>query len=255
MALEIDIFTCRSDNFGYLLHDTGTGRTATLDAPEEGPIREALKRTGWSLTDVLITHHHADHTDAIAPLKADFGAKVTGPRGEAGKISGLDVLVSGGDEVMLGETRLRIFDTPGHTLGHIAYFDAEGEHLFTGDALFSLGCGRMFEGTPEPMWAGLKALRNLPDSVKIYFGHEYTKANAAFALSIDPDNEALKRRAEDVEHLRSRREPTTPSDLGMEKQANPFLRADDPDLARRMGLEGSDPAEVFAAIRKAKDNF
>ncbi len=255
MALEIDIFTCRSDNFGYLLHDAGTGKTAAVDAPEEEPIREALERTGWSLTDIFITHHHADHTAAIQPLKADFGARVTGPRGEAGKISGLDVLVSGGDEVLLGATRLQIFDVPGHTLGHIAYFDAEGENLFTGDSLFSLGCGRMFEGTPGPMWAGLVTLRDLPDGVKVYFGHEYSKANAAFALSIDPNNGALKRRAEEVEQLRAKGEPTTPSALGMEKQANPFLRADNPDLARRMGLADADPAEVFAAIRKAKDNF
>lgn len=255
MALKVEIFPCRSDNFGYLLHDEATSATAALDAPEEAPIRAALARTGWNLTDIFITHHHPDHVEAIPALKADLGATVTGPRAEQDKIGGLDVLVSGGDQVMLGETTFDIIDVPGHTLGHIAYYDLAGFHLFAADALFSLGCGRMFEGTPGPMWDGLKKLRALPDDTLLYCGHEYTRANARFALSVDPDNHALQARAEEVERQLADGEHTIPTRMGDEKKQNPFLRADDPVLARKIGLADADPAEVFAALRKAKDNF
>jgi len=255
MALSVEIFECLSDNYGYLLHDSETGATAAIDAPEEAPIRAALKRTGWSLTDIFVTHHHADHTDGIAGLKKEFGARVTGPRAESGKIQGLDELVAGGDVVNLGNISFNIYDTPGHTLGHIVYHDPQGRHLFTADALFSLGCGRMFEGTPGPMWAGLAALRDLPDDTLIYCGHEYTTANAAFALSIDPDNQALKARSDEVARQRANKEFTIPVTMGAEKAINPFLRADDPAMAKLMQLEGANPADVFAAIRKAKDNF
>lgn len=255
MALVVDIFECLSDNYGYLVHDEATGATATIDAPEEAPIRAALARTGWTLTDIFITHHHADHTDGIAGLKSDFGAKVTGPRAEQDKIAGLDVLVAGGDTVKLGDTEFKIYNAPGHTLGHIIYSDEASKHLFTADALFSLGCGRMFEGTPGPMWEGLKALRDLDDETLIYCGHEYTAANAAFALSVDPDNEGLKARAEEVTSQRAAGTFTIPVTMGAEKAINPFLRADTPEMAANMNLTGSTSADVFAAIRKAKDNF
>jgi hydroxyacylglutathione hydrolase len=255
MGLIVDVFSARSDNYGYLVCDEPSGRVAAIDAPDVQAIETALVHRGWRLTDILITHHHGDHTEAIAPLKADYGARVTGPRAEAGKIDGLDVLVEAGDEVELGETRFAVIATPGHTLGHITYHNAAGGHVFTGDALFSLGCGRMFEGTPGPMWEGLKRLRALPDDTLVYCGHEYTAANARFALSVDPDNPALQARAAEVAQLRSAGRFTIPARLGEEKQANPFLRADALELAKAMGLDGSDPAAVFAALRKAKDNF
>lgn len=255
MTLDVDMFECLSDNYGYLVHDPASGATAAIDAPEEAPIRAALARTGWKLTDIFVTHHHADHTDGIAGLKAEFGAKVTGPRAEADKISGLDTLVGGGDEVTLGNATFKIFDTPGHTLGHIVYFAPDSKILFAADALFSLGCGRMFEGTPGPMWLGLKTLRDLSDETQLYAGHEYTAANAKFALSIDPDNPALIARADEITRQRAENSFTMPVSLGQEKAINPFLRADDPEIARLMQLPDADPAEVFAAIRKAKDNF
>lgn len=255
MGLIVDVFAARSDNFGYLVHDQASGRTAAIDAPEAGPIRAALDQRGWTLTDIFITHHHIDHVEAIADLKQAFGTRVVGPRDEADKIEGLDELVGDGDTLELGETRFAVMATPGHTLGHVVFYDAEGGHLFSADALFSLGVGRMFEGTPGPMWAGLKRLRELPDDTLVYCGHEYTQSNAKFALSIDPDNAALKTRAAEVESLRAAGRPTIPFNLGEDKKANPFLRADAPELARHYGLDEADPAEVFAAIRKGKDNF
>lgn len=255
MGSIVDVFGARSDNFGYLVHDVASGRTAAIDAPEAAAIRTALLHRGWTLTDIFITHHHKDHVEAIAELKAAFGARVVGPRAEADKIDGLDELVAGGDVVRLGETAFEVLDTPGHTLGHIVYHDREGRHLFSGDALFSLGVGRMFEGTPGPMWAGLEALRALPDDTLVYCGHEYTASNARFALSIDPDNPALRQRAAEVAVLSTSGKPTIPFLLGEDKAANPFLRADDPGLARHYGLEGAGPAAVFAAIRRGKDEF
>ncbi|KKB85262.1 hydroxyacylglutathione hydrolase [Devosia limi DSM 17137] len=255
MGLIVDVFEARSDNYGYLAHDTATGRTAAIDAPEAGPIKNALLHRGWRLTDIFITHHHIDHVEAIPELKAEFGVTVSGPRAEADNIPGLDVLLDPGTTLALGETTFEIFATPGHTLGHIVFYNPAGGHLFSADALFSLGVGRMFEGTPGPMWEGLKVLRALPDATLVYPGHEYTASNAKFALSIDPDNAVLQTRAAEVHALRAAGRFTVPANLGIEKQANPFLRADDPVIARYYGLEGADPAEVFAAIRKGKDTF
>lgn len=255
MALIVDVFPARQDNYGYLVHDEATGRTAAIDAPEAKAIRDALTRRGWTLSDIFITHHHIDHVEAIPELKSAFGARVVGPRAEADKIEGLDELVGEGDVVTLGETTFDVMDAPGHTLGHIVFYDRDGGHLFSADALFSLGVGRMFEGTPGPMWEGVKRLRDLPDETLVYCGHEYTQSNARFALSVDPDNVALQQRAADVDALRAEGKPTIPFKLGEDKRANPFLRADSPELAAYYGLEGKAPSEVFAAIRKGKDNF
>jgi len=255
MSISIAVFACLSDNYGYLLHDNASGATAAIDAPDDQAIKQALARRNWTLSDILITHHHWDHTQAIATLKRAFAVKVSGPAAEADKIAGLDKPVRGGDGIMIGNVEIKIIDTPGHTLGHVCYFDAKGKNLFTGDALFSLGCGRMFEGTPELMWPGLKRLRELPDETMTYCGHEYSAANARFALSIDPGNAALQTRSKEISALSAKGAPTIPFLLGEDKRANPFLRADEPELAAAMGLPAGTPTEVFAAIRKAKDNF
>lgn len=255
MALIVDVFPARQDNFGYLVHDEATGRTAAIDAPEAKPIRDALARRGWTLSDIFITHHHVDHVEAIPELKAAFGARVVGPRDEADKIEGLDELVGDCDVIELGESRFEVMAAPGHTLGHVVFYDREGGHLFSADALFSLGVGRMFEGTPGPMWEGVKRLRDLPDETLVYCGHEYTQSNARFALSIDQDNVALQQRAAEVDALREAGKATIPFKLGEDKRANPFLRADAPELAAHYGLDGTDAGAVFAAIRKGKDNF
>ncbi len=255
MGLIVDVFAARSDNFGYLVHDTATGRTAAIDAPEAAAIKNALLYRGWTLSDIFITHHHIDHVEAIPELKAEYGVRVVGPRAEADKIAGLDELVGAGDQIQLGETVFDVYAAPGHTLGHVVFHDKVGKHLFTADALFSLGVGRMFEGTPGPMWNGIKALRDFPDDTLIYCGHEYTESNARFALSVDPDNKALQARAEEVKALRQAGKATIPVSLGTEKATNPFLRADDKVIAAYYGLENAAPAEVFAALRKGKDSF
>ncbi|MDP3314777.1 MAG: hydroxyacylglutathione hydrolase [Devosia sp.] len=256
MSILIDIFPARSDNFGYLVHDTATGKTAAIDAPDAKAIKEAAARRGWTLSEVFITHHHTDHVEGIPVLKRDLGVTVTGPEGEQSKILGLDVLVKAGDTVKLGESAFQVMETPGHTLGHIVYFETAGRHLFSADALFSLGVGRMFEGQPGPMWAGLEQLKALPDDTLIYCGHEYTAANAAFALAMDPKNAALNIRAAEVKRMLADGRYTIPVSLGMEKATNPFLRSDQPVLAKAVGLApGADPVDVFAKLRKAKDEF
>lgn len=255
MSLLIDVFTCRKDNYGYLAHDPETGKTAAIDAPDAEPIKAALKAHGWTLSDILITHHHQDHTEGIAALVEAFGAKVTGPAAEAEKIEGLDVRVSPGDTISVGGSSFAVLGVPGHTLGHIAFHDAVGRHVFTGDALFSLGVGRMFEGTPGPMWQGLVGLRKLPDETLIYCGHEYTVANARFAQSVDAGNVALRIRAAEAEKAREAGRFTIPVSLGLEKRTNPFLRSDTPEMAKAMDLPEGDPVAVFAALRRAKDSF
>lgn len=256
MPILIDIFMCRTDNYGYLVHDIDSRRTAAIDAPDAKAVRTGLERRGWTLTDIFVTHHHTDHVEGVAQLKRDFDITVTGPRAEAEKILGLDVLVSPSETVSLGETDFLVIDTPGHTLGHIVYYDPAGRHLFSGDALFSLGCGRMFEGKPGPMWAGLSELKELPDDTLVYCGHEYTLENARFAQHVDPRNAALNIRAAEVKRMREGDRFTIPVSLGMEKRTNPFLRADRPELAKAMGLEDdAKPSAVFAALRAAKDTF
>ena len=255
MSLEIAVFPARSDNFGYLVRDDASGRVAAIDAPEEAPIIAELDKRGWALTDIFITHHHPDHTDAIAPLKRRFDCNVIGPKDEAGKIAGLDTLVGGGDTVTLGETVFEVIDVPGHTLGHIAFFAPEEKVLFSADALFSMGVGRMFEGDAHSMWAGLERLKALPPETMVYCGHEYTQANAKFAKTIEPDNAILIARCQDIDRLRARNLPTIPSRLDVELATNPFLRADDPSVAEALGMTGESPVAIFTEIRKRKDNF
>jgi hydroxyacylglutathione hydrolase len=252
----VDIFMCRTDNYGYLVHDVETRKTAAIDAPDAGAIKSALANRGWTLTDVFITHHHRDHVEGLPVLKSDFDITVTGPRAEAEKILGLDVTVAGNDTITLGATAFIVIPTPGHTNGQIALYNSADGHVFTADALFSMGCGKMLEGKPGPMWEGLKALRALPDHTLMFCGHEYSSDNARFALSVDPKNAALNIRAAEVNRMRTEGKFTVPVSMGMEKATNPFLRSDKPELAKAMGLDPSvDPAVVFAALRAAKDKF
>jgi hydroxyacylglutathione hydrolase len=255
MPAEIRLFLCLKDNFGVLLHDPDTGATASIDAPEAAPIEDALKATGWKLTDILVTHHHHDHTAGIVTLKQKYGCRVTAPAKEAKKIPEVDHTVHEGDTVSVGNLTAQVIETPGHTLGHITYWLPEEHVAFVGDTLFSIGCGRLLEGTPEMMWRSLKKLRDLPNETQIYCGHEYTFANIRFALSIDAHNPVLEARAAQVQQLIEEGAPTIPVTIGDEKLANPFLRADVPDLAVDIGMAGKPPVEVFAEIRERKNKF
>ncbi len=253
MPAQTHLFLCLQDNYGVLLHDGATGATAAIDAPEESAVEAALAATGWRLTDILVTHHHADHTGGIAELKARHRCRVVAPHGEATRIPLVDTTVRERDKVAVGGLEGQVYETPGHTAGHISYFFASEKLAFVGDTLFSIGCGRVIEGTPEMMWQSLLKLRSLPDDTRIYCGHEYTQANIRFAKTIEPRNATLAAREKEVDKLRAERKPTIPSTLGQEKAANPFLRADLPDVAKSVGLADKPAWEVFAEIRARKN--
>ncbi|WP_295806797.1 hydroxyacylglutathione hydrolase [uncultured Nitratireductor sp.] len=253
MALEIEQFICRSDNFGILAHDTETGETALIDAPEERAILSAVERTGWRPTMILTTHHHPDHVEANLSLKEHFGLTITGPAAEADRIPGIDRAVREGDTVSIGKHTAQVIETPGHTAGHVSYYFAEASIAFTADTLFALGCGRLFECKPPVMLASLKKLTALPLETAVYCGHEYTETNARFALTVDPTNSVLKERAKEVSRLRSEGKPTLPTTIGAEMATNPFLRWHDPVIRRNLGMEDASDEAVFAEIRKRKD--
>ena len=255
MPAETRLFLCLKDNYGVLLHDPASGATASIDAPEAAPVEKALAATGWKLTDILVTHHHADHTAGIAALKAKHHCRVVAPRNEAAKIADIDETVGEGDSVKVGALTGRVLETPGHTAGHISYFFGADKLAFVGDTLFSVGCGRVIEGTMDMMWASLLKLRALPDDTRLYCGHEYTAANCRFAVTIEPDNMALRKRTDQVTQLVGRAEPTIPTTLAEEKAVNPFLRADVPSVAAGVGLKDAPASQVFAAVRGRKDRF
>lgn len=253
MTAEIRLFPCLSDNYGYLIHDPVTKATASIDAPEAGPIIKALQHEGWTLTDILVTHHHADHVGGIAELKQKYNCRVVAPFDKGTAIPQVDARVREGDTVKVGNLAARVLETPGHTLDHISYVFDDARALFCADTLFSIGCGRVFEGTYPMMWDSLLKLRALPNDTRVYCGHEYTASNVKFALGIEPNNPALKARAEEVTKLRAANQPTIPSLIRDEKEANVFLRADVPAVAAAVGLAGKSPAEVFGEIRERKN--
>ena len=249
------LFLCLKDNYGVLVHDPASGATAAIDAPEAAAVEAALTASGWKLSDILVTHHHGDHTAGIAELKQRHRARVVAPHREASKIPDVDETVGEGDTVTVGTLSARVIETPGHTLGQINYFFPAAKLLFAGDTLFSIGCGRVIEGTPEMMWQSLLKLRALPDDTMIFCGHEYTDTNIRFALTIEPNNPALVARAAEVKRQIAAGIPTIPTLMGEEKRANVFLRADDPDVAAAAGLGGKPAAQVFAEMRARKNKF
>ncbi len=254
MTAHFHQFPCRTDNYGVLVHDSATGATAAIDAPDADAVQKALDETGWALTDILVTHHHADHVEGIPALKARFPKiRIVGPAAEAKAIGGVDLAVSEGDDVMVGHLGAKVIATPGHTAGHIVYWFEEAGALFAGDTLFSLGCGRVME-TPLPvMWDSLLKLSQLPGDTQVYAGHEYTASNAKFALTVEPDNVVLRDRAREVERLRADGRPTLPTTLSLELAANPFLRCAEPTVQAAAGLPGGDPAAVFSVLRERKN--
>ena len=254
-TLEVHQIPVFDDNYIYLARYDDEGHCAAIDPADPSATLAALDELGWKLTHILNTHHHPDHTGGNTTLKEATGCTIVGSVGEADKTPGIDQQVREGDIVTLGDVTARVIETPGHTLGHIAYWIESGDALFCGDTLFSMGCGRVFEGTPPQMWSSLVKLRNLPDSTRIYCAHEYTAANAAFSLSIEPDNTDLKARVAEVTALREQGKPTVPSLIGEEKKVNPFLRADVAACQAAIAMDGQEPAAVFTEIRSRKDNF
>jgi hydroxyacylglutathione hydrolase len=251
--LEITQFPCLSDNFGVLIHDGAANVTASIDAPDADTVARALQDKGWRLSHILTTHHHADHTGGNLALKAATGCKIIGPRAEQGKIPGIDEAVGQGDSFHFGGFEMRVIDTPGHTAGHITYWCPSAGVAFAGDTLFAIGCGRVIEGNAQMMWQSLQKLMALPQDTVVYCGHEYTQANARFALTIEPENEALKARAKEVDQLRAAGKPTLPTNIGLELETNPFLRPHVAVIQERLGMVGKPDWQIFGEIRERKN--
>ena len=254
-ALEIAQIPVLNDNYVYLIREPASGHVGVVDPAVVNPVLDAAAKRGWDITHIFNTHHHGDHVGGNLEIKKATGCTIVGPGHDKDRIPGIDQQVFDGDTVSFGQTTARVFFVPGHTRGHIAYWFSDSDALFCGDTLFSIGCGRLFEGNPAQMWDSLKKLRALPKTTRIFCAHEYTRANIDFALTVDPDNSALNARSEEVNRLRAAGKPTVPSTLGMEMNANPFLRADVPAFMTAMNMADASPVDVFAEVRARKDTF
>ena len=244
---------CLTDNYCVLIHDPATGHTTAIDAPHAGTIKSCLASQGWRLTDLLITHHHNDHTGGCQELLDYYGCTITAPESESERIPGVTRTVREGVTVTIGQIEIRVLDTPGHTLGHVSYYLPKSETVFTGDTLFALGCGRIFEGDAQTMYASLKKIAALPDETTVYCGHEYTLANARFATMVEPENANLAARMKEIESLRAAGKATLPTTIGMEKATNPFIRTQSSAIRARLGMIGAQDWEVFARLREIKN--
>ena len=255
MTIEVFQFPCLQDNYGYLVHDRATNLTATIDTPDVGAIRSALDEKDWVLTHIFNTHHHWDHIGGNLELKDLTGCTIIGSSIDEDRIPGIDVRVKDDEEISFGDHKVMIQETPGHTIGHIVYHFIDQKISFVGDTIFSLGCGRLFEGSAEQMWNSLQKIMQWPDETLIYCAHEYTQDNARFALSVEPENTDLKQRNLEIENLRKEGRPTIPTTVGMEKKTNPFLRPDSLEIRTQLDMLEKQDKEVFARIRSLKDNF
>lgn len=253
--LFIHQIPCLTDNYAFLIHEPRSAVTAVVDTPEVEPIERSLASLRWKLTHILNTHYYGDHARGNLTLKAKWNCTVVGPKADRERIPGIDVALGEGDRFQFGGACATVLDVPGHTRGHIAYHFPDDRIAFVGDTLFALGCGRLFEGTALEMWTSLEKLMALPDDTRIFCAHEYTQANARFALTVDPHNLALRDRAVEIDRLRAARVATVPTTLALEKATNPFLRAASPDLQAALGMIGAAPVEVFAETRRRKDRF
>lgn len=253
--IEIKQIPVLRDNYVYLIHIPASNHTIAVDPAEAGSVLSVLAESGWTLTHIFNTHHHSDHIGGNIELKRVTGCEVVGSAGDSPRIPGLDRSFKDGECFYLGEVEVRVMDVSGHTRGHIAYWLPSAAALFVGDTLFSLGCGRLFEGTPELMWQSLLKIRNLPLDTRIYCAHEYTEQNAGFALSVEADNPALQQRVAAVRDLRQQGLPTLPTTLADEWATNPFLRPESVSIRRHLGLVDAENVDVFAELRRRKDLF
>jgi hydroxyacylglutathione hydrolase len=255
MTFQTHQFPYGNDNYGLLLHCTESGLTACVDAGDAGAVEAALTEMNWHLSHVFVTHHHDDHTAGLADLKQRHNVSVLGPMTDSAASALYDIRLTDGDEFEFSGRNVRVIATPGHTLDMLNFYIPAEEIVCTGDTLFVMGCGRIFEGNADMMWASLEKLLGLPDQTVIYCSHEYTLANATFARSVDPDNASLAAREGAVIELRDNGLPTVPTRLDLEKATNPFLRVDNAEIRAHLGMEQASNAEVFAEIRRRKDNF
>lgn len=253
--LEIRQFPCLEDNYGFLVHDPASGETACIDTPDAAAVEAALAQAGWRLTQIWNTHWHPDHAGGNAALVARHGATVIGPAEVERIASRPDRVVGAGDVVRLGDHAAQVLDVSGHTLGHIAFHFADARVAFAGDALFALGCGRLFEGDAAMGWAGLARLAALPGDTVVYCAHEYTAANARFAATVETGNAALSQRIEEIAALRAAGRPTVPTTIALERATNPFLRADRAEVADAVGMAGAPAPAVYGEVRRRKDVF
>lgn len=253
--LEILQIPVLQDNYIYLLRDTDSGLTAAIDPAVADAVIDVLTEKSWQLDYIFNTHHHGDHVGANLQLKQQTGCKIVGSAADQARIPGIDIMLGNGDVVKLGNQSFQVIDTPGHTVGHIVYYCADSQALFCGDTLFSLGCGRLFEGSAEQMWHSLEALKALPAETRVYCAHEYTAANGRFALSVDADNSQLRQRIDQVAKLRQQNRPTLPSTIGLELTTNPFFRADNVSIRSNIGMKEQSDLAVFRQLRLMKDQF
>lgn len=253
--LQIEILPALDDNYIYLIHDTVSGASAVIDPAEAKPVLALLQAKGWRLDYVLNTHHHWDHVGGNLELHGKTGCRIAGAQADHDRIPGLDTPLAEGDSLVLGAIVIRVLEIHGHTRGHLAYWLPDTQWLFCGDTLFGLGCGRLFEGNAVQMWASLRKLAALPSDTQVYCSHEYTEANGRFALTVEPGNPALAERLQRVAELRSQGQPSVPSSLAEELATNPFLRPYSAEIRAGLGLEQASDSQVFAELRRRKDQF
>ena len=254
-SLEIKMFPCLFDNYGFLIHDAETNLTATIDTPEVSAIQNALAQQKWQLTHIINTHHHFDHAGGNLELKRKTDCTILGPSMDQQRIPGIDVAIEHREEFKFGNHKVVCYHTPGHTTGHVVYHFVNQKVAFVGDTLFAMGCGRLFEGTPEQMWSSLQLIMQWPDDTLLYCAHEYTQNNAEFALTVEPQNPELVQRKAEVDFMRSNNQPTVPTKVGIEKKTNPFLRPNSEEIKINLNMAQATDTEVFAEIRKRKDKF
>ena len=254
-SLEIKMFPCLFDNYGFLIHDAEANLTATIDTPEVSAIQNALAEEKWQLTHIINTHHHFDHAGGNLELKRKTDCTILGPSMDQQRIPGIDIAIEHQEEFTFGNHKVVCYHTPGHTTGHVVYHFMNQKVAFVVDTLFAMGCGRLFEGTAEQMWSSLQLIMEWPDDTLLYCAHEYTQNNAEFALTVEPENLELVQRKAEVDLMRSNNRPTVPTKVGIEKKTNPFLRPYSEEIKINLNLAHASDAEVFAEIRKRKDNF